>query len=122
MNRSDATSKDLLKQQWVARNVPNDDLDLMVPIWDKDLAWLSKVNAHALATCTAYCEVREYDTRGQRRPVIDAKIFDNKVGKNLRGQAQLPLTKIFPSQLSEHNVFVITQEGHPIMLDRRMNY
>lgn len=76
---------EFLKQLWNARNVPNDDLDLMVPIWDKDVAWLSKVNSHSLATCTAFCEVREYDTRGSRRPVIDSKIFDKKVGKNIRG-------------------------------------
>lgn len=63
-DRHASSEGDFLKQLWNSRNVPNDDLDLMVPIWDKDCAWLSKVNSHCLATCTAFCEVREYDTRG----------------------------------------------------------
>lgn len=34
----------------------------------------------------------------------------------------MPLTRILPSQINENHVFVVTQEGHPVLLDRRRNY
>lgn len=59
-----------LTSLWQAKNVPNDSLDLMVPIWDTDVAWLD--GASSLAACTAYCQVREYDFRKGRKPLVDA--------------------------------------------------
>lgn len=32
------------------------------------------------------------------------------------------LSKVMPSLLTENHVYIVTQEGHPILLDRRMNY
>lgn len=62
---------------WSAKNLPNDHLDLKIPIWDTDMEWLSKSNTYSLATCSAYCDVREYDTRGPKKPVFAGKVFDN---------------------------------------------
>lgn len=59
------------KPVWVARNLPNDELSLQIPIWDVDVEWLSRTNAHSLVTCTAYCDVREYDIRRPRKPVMN---------------------------------------------------
>ena len=73
-----------LTQLWQAKNVANDDLDLQVPIWDTDLTWLPLANAYSLAACTAYCDVREYDTRGKRKPVIDKKVQGDAESKDLR--------------------------------------
>jgi hypothetical protein len=62
--------------------LPNDELDLAIPIWDTDLVYLSSVNQYSIATCTAYCDVREYDLRGQKKPVINNKIFNDNEGKD----------------------------------------
>ena len=48
----------------MAKNLPNDELDLPIPVWDTDIEWLSRTNQYSVAACTAYCDVREYDTRG----------------------------------------------------------
>jgi len=60
----------------MAKNLPNDELDIPTPIWDTDIEFLSRTNDYSLVTCTAYCDVREYDTRGQRKPVIHSKVFE----------------------------------------------
>lgn len=55
----------------------NDELDLAIPIWDTDLTFLtsSVPGAYSMVTCTAYGDVREYDTRdGRRKAVINNKI------------------------------------------------
>lgn len=71
----------------MARNLPNDHLDLKIPVWDTDMAWLSRSNAYSLATVTAYGDVREYDTRGPRKPVVDVKVFGT--GKDNKDRYQL---------------------------------
>ena len=111
-----------LTQLWQAKNVPMDSLDLAIPIWDTDVAWLD--GPTSLATCTAYCDVREYDFRKGRKCSINAKILD-KVDtnrKNVRQTKPLPLTRILHSKINPFHVYVITQEGHPMLLDRRKNY
>ena len=82
-----------------------DSLDLAVPIWDMDIAWLD--GPTSLATCTAYCDVREYDFRKGRKCSMNAKIFD-KEGKNIRQSKPVPLTRILHSKINPHHVYVIT--------------
>lgn len=48
------------------KNVPNDSLQLEVPIWDNDFAF---INANCLTTGSRHGYVRVYDMRKQRRPV-----------------------------------------------------
>lgn len=48
------------------KNVPNDFLQLEVPIWDTDFRF---VNANCLSTCSRYGYIRVYDMRQQRRPI-----------------------------------------------------
>ena len=79
--------------KWVAKNLPNDELDLPIPIWDTDIEWLSRTNQYSVVTCTAYCDVREYDTRGQRKPVIATKVFQLNE-KDSYQQRELNLNKI----------------------------
>jgi hypothetical protein len=56
----------------MARNLPNDELDLQIPIFDNDVHFL---DAHHLVVTTGYGDVREYDVRsGQRRPTINASL------------------------------------------------
>lgn len=90
-----------------------------MPIWDTDIAWLD--GGSSLATCTAFCQVREYDFRKGRRPLINATILGNE-GKDIRNTREMPLTRILHSKINPNHVYVVTQEGHPLLLDRRKNY
>lgn len=53
---------------FTSKNLPNDYLELEVPVWDSDITF---VDAHHLATCSRYGYIRMYDTRKQRRPVLE---------------------------------------------------
>lgn len=76
-----------------------------------------------MLACTAYGEIREYDTR-QRKVAISVDLFDDNDGKNLFQQKTGKyLSKIFESKTRPGDVvYTVTQEGHPLMLDRRKNY
>ncbi|KAK2187581.1 hypothetical protein NP493_161g02032 [Ridgeia piscesae] len=57
-----------------AKNVKNDWLNLMVPIWVTDVAFLP--DSDKIVTCTGHHQIRVYDPKsGQRRPVLDME-FD----------------------------------------------
>lgn len=56
------------KQIFSSKNLPNDYLQLEVPIWDSDVGFLDDL-PHSLVTCSRHGYVRLYDTRKQRRPV-----------------------------------------------------
>ncbi|CAD7087580.1 unnamed protein product [Hermetia illucens] len=55
-----------MKQVFSSKNLPNDFLNLEVPTWDSDMAFL---DVNRVSTCSRYGYVRYYDTRAQRRPV-----------------------------------------------------
>lgn len=55
------------KQIFTSKNLPNDYLQLEVPVWDSDIGFVDGPNV--LATCSRHGYVRLYDTRKQRRPV-----------------------------------------------------
>ncbi|KAJ7389059.1 WD repeat-containing protein 74 [Desmophyllum pertusum] len=51
--------------------VPNDFLDLQVPIWVTELGFLpGQGSLSRIAVGTGYHQVRLYDTKTQRRPVL----------------------------------------------------
>lgn len=54
------------KQVFSSKNLPNDFLQLEVPIWDSDVGF---IDANTVVTCSRYGYVRLYDIRAQRRPV-----------------------------------------------------
>jgi len=65
---------DLTKPTFNAKNVRPDKLQLRVPIWISDIAFL---RSGPVATCTRHSQVRVYDPRtSQRRPVIDFSFED----------------------------------------------
>jgi len=89
-------SRETKKPKWTAKNLPNDELDLPIPVWDTDLAYLSRTNAYSLVACSAYCDVREYDTRGPRKPVTATKVFSREIGtKDIFQKSEMFLSKIF---------------------------
>ncbi|KAG4076268.1 hypothetical protein HA402_014817 [Bradysia odoriphaga] len=53
---------------FASKNLPNDYLELEVPVWDSDIVF---IDAHQLATCSRHGYLRVYDTRKQRRPVLE---------------------------------------------------
>ncbi|XP_016966647.1 WD repeat-containing protein 74 [Drosophila biarmipes] len=55
------------KQIFSSKNLPNDFLQLEVPVWDSDIGFVD--GPSVLATCSRTGYVRLYDTRKQRRPV-----------------------------------------------------
>lgn len=52
---------------FTSKNVPHDNLELEVPVWDSDLTFVSD----DLATCSRHGYVRYYDMRAQRRPILN---------------------------------------------------
>lgn len=67
---------DLEKQQQIfnEKNMPHDFLNLRVPIWISDIAYLH--DSPKIATVSRYGCVRLYDPDTQRRPVINMEIKD----------------------------------------------
>lgn len=58
------------KEIFSSKNVPHDSLQLEVPVWDSDLAFVNGSD-HCLATCSRHGYIRFYDSRQQRRPVLN---------------------------------------------------
>ncbi|XP_065840666.1 WD repeat-containing protein 74-like [Oscarella lobularis] len=59
-----------------AKNVRNDRLDLRVPVWVTAVAFQ---NDSTLVTGTAHHQVRVYDTKAQRRPVLSVEHGDASI-------------------------------------------
>lgn len=55
---------------WKAKNLPDNDFDLEVPIYDTCAEYLP-YSTNEFVTTTAHGEIRLYDTRAQARPVMD---------------------------------------------------
>lgn len=58
---------ELSRVLWQAENVPNDKLNLVVPIFDKAVDWLDR--EHTFVAVTMHAHIRIYDVRAKRRPV-----------------------------------------------------
>jgi len=67
---------------WRAKNLPNDEFDLKIPVWDVDVAF-TKQNSEIIYTATAYGDIRQYDIRCKPRPVFDKKISERKINRML---------------------------------------
>lgn len=50
------------------KNVPNDFLQLEVPIWDTDFRF---IDPNCISTCSRFGYIRVYDMRKQRRPILN---------------------------------------------------
>lgn len=91
---------------WQAKNLPHDELELAVPIFDTGVAFLGD---RCLAVCNGYGQLRQYDIRASRKITSNATITKN----------DMMLTHVAKSRINENHLYVITQEGHPLLLDRR---
>ncbi|KAI9239880.1 MAG: WD40-repeat-containing domain protein [Podila humilis] len=61
-------------QIFKAKNVKNDHLDLRVPVWNTDLQFLNQFDITRIAVGTRHHQIRVYDTKGARRPAVDAEV------------------------------------------------
>lgn len=68
--------KELIKSVFKAKNVKNDRLNMRVPIWITNIAFLSHSK---LITSTHYGQLRLYDITKARRPAISAKVSDREI-------------------------------------------
>ncbi|XP_064206204.1 WD repeat-containing protein 74 isoform X1 [Anguilla rostrata] len=90
---------------FTAKNVRNDWLDLRVPEWIRDLAFIP--DSEKIVTCTGHHQVRVYDPASpQRRPVMEAQF------------GEYPLTALsLPS--TPGSVVVGNTQGQMAVLDLR---
>lgn len=64
---------------FTSKNVPNDYLQLEVPVWDSSLVFADETT---LLTCSRYGYIRQYDTRAQRRPVVEYRNEKEQISYN----------------------------------------
>ena len=82
-------------EMWHAKNLPNDSLDLQIPVWDTGLAFITD---RVMATSTAYGEVRHYDYRASMKVTSSNKVFKN---------SEMFLSHIIKSELNDNLLYVI---------------
>ncbi|KAJ1966138.1 Ribosome biogenesis protein nsa1 (NOP7-associated protein 1) [Dipsacomyces acuminosporus] len=63
-----------------SKNVPNDFLNLRVPVWITDIQFTSDNTSNpTLAVSTHYSQIRLYDTKAKQRPVQDWEIGNQSI-------------------------------------------
>lgn len=78
--------------------VPNDNLDLRVPVHITSLCYLDRTKSTELMTGTSFGAVRRYDTRASRRPVAD---FSDVVKKSSIDRVQRGVSEQCAASLLE---------------------
>ena len=103
-------SYDLIKNKidFTAKNLPNDELSLKIPIYDSDLYEIQN-NPRLFYVSTGYGEIRMYDKKASSKPILNSKIFKNKINK---------------ITLCKNNNYLIVGDtkGNCHMLDIRKNF
>eukprot|EP01130_Rhizamoeba_saxonica_P017744 TRINITY_DN8676_c1_g1_i1.p1 TRINITY_DN8676_c1_g1~~TRINITY_DN8676_c1_g1_i1.p1 ORF type:complete len:361 (+),score=88.50 TRINITY_DN8676_c1_g1_i1:42-1124(+) len=98
------------QQVWKARNVPNDFLDMQVPILDKDVIWLKESSGRAFLSVTAHKHIRIYDIRAKRQPKISVDFGEN------------PLHVAREDPLAWHSIAVSDSSANLKLTDMRKNF
>ena len=93
------------KPKFTAKNVKNDWLNLRVPVWVTCARFVP--NSEKIYTATGHHQVRLYDTKAQRRPVLDMS-FD-----------EYPITALSLCPKDENQVVVGNTVGKLAVLDVR---
>ncbi|KAG9283984.1 hypothetical protein G9A89_005491 [Geosiphon pyriformis] len=78
--------KESCRRIWNAKNFPNDALSLRHPIWITDLQFMSEDDPSKIVVGTKYKQIRLYDIRTQRRPVLNVIIGENPVASVSMGR------------------------------------
>ena len=96
------------KVEYKAKNLPNDELSLRVPIHDTDIVEF-KNNPRLNYVSTAYGEIRLYDKKASPRPSLNKKITKSKINK-------IDITD------DNNYLFIGDNSGYCAMLDIRKNF
>ncbi|KAI9208725.1 WD40-repeat-containing domain protein [Polychytrium aggregatum] len=68
-----------LQPIWKSKNVKNDFLDLRVPVWNTDIQWCTPSDTTKFVVGTGHHQIRLYDTKAARRPVISKEVGEHPV-------------------------------------------
>lgn len=98
------------QQSFAAENVPDDWLDMRVPIWNRDLRFRDESN---LITATGFGQVRVYDIRAGTRPQQDWRISEGSDRDGWNPLMRLALGK------NQHSAFVGDTMGNVFNVDLR---
>ena len=103
-------SYDLIKNKidFTAKNLPNDELSLKIPIYDSDLIEIQN-NPRLFYVSTGYGEIRMYDKKASSKPILNSKILKNKINK-------ITLCK------NDNYLIIGDTKGNCHMLDIRKNF
>jgi len=69
------------------------------------------LSANSIVAVTGYGDIREYDLRGQRRPVIATSLAASR-------EKQF-LSRVISSPGNANIIYVASQEGHLYVMDKR---
>ena len=96
------------KIEFKAKNVPNDELNLRVPMFD---TWAeeSKINPRNVYISTGYGDIRVYDKKASPKPVMNVNVNKNKINK-------IVLAK------DENCLIMCDSKGYCSMLDIRKKF
>ena len=96
------------KIEFKAKNVPNDELNLRVPMFD---TWAeeSKINPRNVYISTGYGDIRVYDKKASPKPVMNVNVTKNKINK-------IVLAK------DENCLIMCDSKGYCSMLDIRKKF
>ncbi|CAG8451177.1 3741_t:CDS:10 [Ambispora leptoticha] len=64
---------------WRAKNLPNDFLDMRVPVWITDLQFMDNDDVSRIVVGTYYHQIRLYDIKTARRPVLNVEIGEHPI-------------------------------------------
>ena len=92
---------------WRAKNVSNDKLSLRVPIYITAVKFLGEDTTNKIITGTGYKQIRVYDVKAKRSPVINFEIG---------GEEAYRITSILPSP-DERTTYVADSTGGLYLFD-----
>lgn len=96
-----------MQQVFKSKNLPNDFLQLEVPVWDTDVSFIDSTN-NMLATCSRYGYIRVYDTRKQRRPIAQC---GNAVDGTIKNAKEIPILTYSCMTTKGYNLYVGAATG-----------
>ncbi|CAG8446330.1 5657_t:CDS:2 [Ambispora gerdemannii] len=64
---------------WRAKNLPNDFLDMRIPVWITDLQFMDNDDVSRIVVGTYYHQIRLYDIKTARRPVLNVEIGEHPI-------------------------------------------
>jgi ribosome biogenesis protein NSA1 len=101
-----------------AKNVRHNTLDLRVPVWIRDIRFF--LDSSKLITGTGHHQIRVYDIRTQRRPVLDYTVGEHPINVILPVPSQGTVGPANPKTVSfDYTVLCADTVGNIVQTDLR---